>query len=262
VREAGTRSLVWIGHEVSSRVSTVGQWTLMLVGSVARAWRRPLQLRNYLHQIVAVGVRSLPLAITMSLFAGMVLAFQFGFGLERFGAKNYIGQVTVVALFRELGPILTAIVVGGRVGSGISAELAGMTVNEQVDAVRVLGADPLQRLVAPRIFAVVVTLPLLTVCANLVGMLGGMLVASLQYGVSPHLFMRGVFDFVTVSDFTSGVAKSAVFGLIVGLGSCHAGLEATGGAEGVGRATTVSFVRGAVALLAADFVLTKLLVAL
>src|SRR6185369_10418030 len=129
-----TRSLVWIGHEVSSRVSVIGQWLLMLTGSVGRAWRRPLQLRNYLQQLVEVGVRSLPLTMTMALFAGMVLAFQFGFGLERFGAKLYIGQTTVTALFRELGPIMTALVAGGRIGAGNAAELGGMAVTEQIDA--------------------------------------------------------------------------------------------------------------------------------
>ena len=123
----------------------------------------------------------------------MVLAFQFGFGLERFGAKLFIGQTTVTALFRELGPILTALVVGGRVGAGIAAELGGMAVTEQIDAVRALGADPLQRLVAPRILADHdrAAAPR-RVCADLVGFFGGMLVASAEYGVSPQLYLRGV----------------------------------------------------------------------
>src|SRR5439155_13176852 len=132
------------------------------------------------------------------------------------GAKMFIGQTTVAALFRELGPILTALVVGGRVGAGISAELGGMAVNDQIDAVRALGADPIRRLVLPRILAVTVALPLLTVCGDLIGALGGMLVAALQYGLSPSLYLQGVLDFVTVGDLLSGLLKSVVFGLIVG----------------------------------------------
>src|SRR5439155_8469237 len=129
-----------------------------------------------------------------------------------FGAKLYIGQTTVTALFREIGPILTALVVGARIGAGIAAELAGMAVTEQTDAMRALGADPLQRLVAPRLVATVLALPLLTVCADGVGFFGGMIVASLQYGVSPSLYTHGVLDFVTVSDYLSGLYKTVVFG--------------------------------------------------
>ncbi len=259
---AAARGFGWIGHELTETFAAFGQLFLLVSHAFTRIFRRPLQLRAFIYQIVQIGVRSLPLALTMAMFAGMVLAFQFGFGLERFGAKIYIGQTTVTALFRELGPILTALVVGGRIGAGIAAELGGMAVNEQLDAVRALGADPVQRLVAPRLVATMFTLPLLAICADIIGLLGGMAIAALQYGVSPRLFTRGVIDFVTVSDFASGIAKTLIFGLIIGAVSCHEGMRARGGTEGVGRATTRAVVSSALAVLAADFFLTKLFVAL
>jgi phospholipid/cholesterol/gamma-HCH transport system permease protein len=252
--------IVALGHAVDERVAGLGRLTL-LAARVGRRLRR-LRLSDALYQIVQVGVRSLPLAIAMSIFAGMVLAFQFGYGLERFGARLFIGQVTVTAIFRELGPILTALVVGGRVGAGIAAELGGMTVTEQVDAVRALGADPIERLAAPRILATTIAMPLLTVLADAVATVGGMIIAWLQYDVRPRLFLNGVYEFVTLGDFGSGLAKATVFGLLVGAIACHHGLAASGGTEGVGRAATRAVVASGLTVLVADFLLTKLLVTL
>jgi phospholipid/cholesterol/gamma-HCH transport system permease protein len=240
-------------------LARVGEMALLTWHAVKEAVRPPVQPRIFAYQVLQVGIRSLPLTITMALFAGMVLAFQFGFGLDRFGAKLYIGQTTVTALFREIGPILTALVAGARIGAGIAAELGGMAVTEQIDAVRALGADPAQRLVAPRLVATVLSLPLLTICCDIVGFYGAMAVASLQYGVSSRLFLRGVYDFVTIGDFASGLIKALAFGGIIGAVACHDGLRATGGTEGVGRATTQAVVSAALAILAADLILTKLL---
>jgi phospholipid/cholesterol/gamma-HCH transport system permease protein len=216
----------------------------------------------FAYQVLQIGVRSLALGIVMSAFAGMVLAFQFGFGLERFGAKLFIGQVTVTSIFRELGPILTALVVGARVGAGIAAELGGMVVTEQIDAVRALGADPVTELVAPRIVACTLALPLLTIVADLVGVVGGMFVAALQYKVGAQQFLHGVYHFVTINDFTSGLTKSVFFGFLVGVIACYQGMRTTGGTEGVGHATTRAVVDIALTVLCADFLLTKLLVSL
>jgi len=248
-----------VGRATTGAVARLGEMTLVVTRAAWRSLRRPIWFANYTYQTLQVGVRSVPLAFTMSAFAGMVLALQFGYGLERFGAKLYIGQTTVTAIFRELGPILTALVVGGRVGAGIAAELGGMAVTEQVDAVRALGADPLQRLVAPRLFAVVVALPILTVFADIIGVVGGMFVAQLQYGVSPRLFLRSSYDFLTIGDFTGGVAKSVVFALVIGGVACTASLSARGGTEGVGRASTTAVVWGSLGVLASDVLLTKLL---
>ena len=256
------RPLGWIGGWFVGGTRAIGQMSLLIERSFKRAFNRPLQLRNYVYQLLIIGVRSLPLAAVMAVFAGMVLAFQFGFGLERFGAKLYIGQTTVTALFRELGPILTALVVGGRIGAGIAAELGVMTVTDQISAARVLGADPFQRFVAPRLFATTLALPLLGIVADVVGTGGGLLIAWWQYDVPPRLFLQGAADFVTLGDFISGLAKMFVFGAVIAVVSCHEGMRARGGGEGVGRATTRAVVESALLVLLLDFILTKLMIAL
>jgi phospholipid/cholesterol/gamma-HCH transport system permease protein len=252
------RAFGFVGqHFVDDVVARLGRIALLVGRTVEGLLRRSVRIGDVAYQLQAIGVRSLGLVVTMATFAGMVLAFQFGVGLERFGAKLYIGQTTVTALVRELGPILTALVAGGRIGAGIAAELGGMAVTEQIDAARALGADPLQRLVAPRLVAVAIALPLLTIVADAVGFGGGLIVARLQYGVPVRLFVHGVYDFVTIGDFMSGLFKSAVFGVIVGAVACSSGMRAAGGTEGVGRATTRAVVASALTVLGADFVLTK-----
>ncbi len=258
-----TRAFGYVGLKFTDVVlAGVGRLALLVGRTTRGVLAHAVRLRDVAYQVQAVGVRSLGLVITMAAFAGMVLAFQFGYGLERFGAKLYIGQTTVTALVRELGPILTALVAGGRIGAGIAAELGGMAVTEQLDAVRALGADPVQRLVAPRVLAVTLAMPLMTIVADAVGAAGGLAVAWLQYGVPPRLFVTGVEDFVTIGDFASGLVKSLVFGGIVGVISCAAGVNASGGTEGVGRATTRAVVAAALTVLGADFILTKLMLTL
>lgn len=257
---SATRVFELLGHYTNQSLMGLGQSARLVGTSLGRSFRRPARLGVFGYQLLQVGLRSLPLCIAMSAFSGMVLSFQFGVGLERFGAKLYIGQVTVTALFRELGPILTALVVGARVGAGIAAELGGMIVTEQVDAVRALGANPLTELVAPRIVACTLALPLLAVVANVVGVAGAMLIAALQYGVPTGQFLSGVYDFVTIGDFSSGLTKAVVFGLIVGTIACHQGMRTRGGTEGVGRAATFTVVDISLWCLGADFILTKLMV--
>lgn len=262
-RRSVLRVFGFVGRTFSDHVlAALGRVTLLAGRSARSIAGRSVRLADIAYQVQAVGVRSLGLVVTMAVFAGMVLAFQFGYGLERFGAKLYIGQTTVTALVRELAPILTALVAGGRIGAGIAAELGGMAVTEQIDAVRALGADPVQRLVAPRILAVAIALPLLTVVADAVGTLGGLVIGWLQYGVPPRLFVTGVEDFVTIGDFTSGLAKAIVFGLIIGVIASSTGMRASGGTEGVGRATTRAVVSSSLTVLAADFLLTKLMLSL
>jgi phospholipid/cholesterol/gamma-HCH transport system permease protein len=249
-----------MGGFVEENLASLGDLAL-LSGRAARRVRG-LRISDLVYQIVQVGVRSLPLALSMSLFAGMVLAFQFGHNLERFGARLFIGQVTVTAILRELGPILTALVVGGRISAGIAAELGGMMVTEQVDAVRALGADPVVRLVAPRILAVTISMPLLAILADVVGTIGAIAIAWIQYDVGPRLFLNGVYDFVGIGDFGSGLFKALAFGAAIGAISCHEGMRAAGGTEGVGRAATRAVVISGLTSLILDFLLTKLLVTL
>lgn len=262
VKRALGKVLGAVGRPLTLTVLALGELGTLVGRALARLGRRPVRPRSFTYQLLQMGIRSLPLAVVMAISAGMVLAFQFGSGLERFGAKLYVGQLTVTALFRELAPILTALVVGGRVGAGIAAELGVMAVTEQIDAARALGADPLQRLVAPRLIAATLVMPLLTILADVVGTLGAIVIAVVQFDVSPQLFLRGVYEFVTIGDFVSGLVKALIFGFLIGAVSCHQGLSASGGTEGVGRVTTRAVVASSLSVLTSDFFLTKLLLSL
>jgi phospholipid/cholesterol/gamma-HCH transport system permease protein len=209
----------------------------------------------------ALGVRSLPIALLTATFAGLVISLQFGFFLARFGVQYTVGRVVVLTLFRELSPVLIALTVGARVGSGIAAELGSMTVTEQVDAIRALGADPLRKLVVPRVLACLLLTPALTVLADVIGMLAGALVVNVQYGITFHLFYQGALA-VVMSDFLSGVFKGFVFGAIIGVVGCYKGLTVEGGTEGVGRATTQTVAITSVSVCLADFFITKLTLSL
>ncbi|MFY0526798.1 MlaE family ABC transporter permease [Archangium gephyra] len=231
---------------------------MVMTGQVAvRAVSPPYSPSALVYQMEALGVRSLPIALLTATFAGLVISLQFGFFLARFGVQYTVGRVVVLTLFRELAPVLIALTVGARVGSGIAAELGSMTVTEQVDAIRALGADPLRKLVVPRVLACLLLMPALTILADVIGMLAGALVVNVQYGISFHLFFQGALDIVLMSDFLSGVFKGFVFGGIIGVVGCFKGLTVEGGTEGVGRATTQTVAITSVAVCLADFFITK-----
>ena len=262
-RATMVRAFGYVGQQFTdSVVARLGALTL-LVGRTARGIAgRSVRVRDVAYQVQAVGVRSLGLVVTMAAFAGMVLAFQFGYGLERFGAKLYIGQTTVTALVRELGPILTALVAGGRIGAGIAAELGGMAVTEQLDAVRALGADPLQRLVAPRILAVTLAMPLMTSWPTPSAAPAG----SWSAGCSTAC-RRGCSSAASRASSPSATSARACSSRSSSASSsasspASAGMNASGGTEGVGRATTRAVVAAALTVLATDFVLTKLMLTL
>jgi phospholipid/cholesterol/gamma-HCH transport system permease protein len=252
------RAISTLGRAVDEGLVRVGEVATLIGRASAHLARGRRRLRHIVYQVLQVGVRSLPLTLVMSGFAGMVLAFQFGYGLQRFGARLYIGQVTVTAIFRELGPILAALVVGGRIGAGIAAELGGMAVTEQVDAVRALGADPVKKLVVPRVLACILVMPALTVVADVCGLVAGSAVVKLQYDIAFEQFYQSVIETAKVGDFTSGVFKAAVFGLIIAVVGCARGLTVEGGTEGVGRATTQTVAIASVAVCLADFFITKI----
>lgn len=251
-----------IGVRVLAIVEEVGDFA-RLAGATARAalHRRP-PLRETLRQMEAVGVRSTTIVAVTALFTGMVMSLQTAFALTRFGARPYVGGIVGLSLVRELAPVLAALMMTGRVGAGITAELGSMVVTEQVDAIRAMGADPVQKLVLPRVVAVTLTLPLLTVLANVLGVLGGMLIADWQYHITPHFYMRTVTYAVVLQDFLSGLAKTFAFGWIIAMVGCFMGLATTGGTTGVGRATTRSVVTASIAVLIADFFLTRVLLSL
>jgi len=247
---------------VLEQVDRCGRFVL-LVGATFRAARRPrFPMLETVRQLEAIGSRSTTIVLITALFTGMVLALQTGIALERFGAKLYVGSVVGLSLARELGPVLTALMVGGRVGAGITAEIGAMQVTEQIDAIRSMGADPVQKLVLPRVLAATLALPLLTILAVLLGVMGGLLIAITQFGITPNFYLDTIYSTVTVEDLLSGVSKTFVFGWIIAMVGCFTALETTGGTVGVGRSTTTAVVVASISVLVSDFFLTKVLLAL
>lgn len=220
--------------------------------------------RRYVPLVIAefdgMGVRSLVVANTAAMFTGMVFALQASVYLSRFGADMYVGPLVALSIVRELGPVLTAILVGGKVASGITAEFGSMMVTEQIDALRAIGVNYVKRLIVPRMWAALLVFPLLTVLADLIGLVGGMLVAVYERQIDVYLYWNTIFYWVVIRDLLMGIGKSFFFGVIVTLIGAYNGLTMTGGTEGLGRATTATVVEVSVAVIIADFFLTKLFI--
>jgi len=225
------------------------------------AWtpRPPYDLRELARQMVKVGVDSIPVVLLTAMFTGMVLALQTFSVLRRFGAERFVGSLVALSLVRELAPVLSGVIVAGRAGSAMGAELGTMRVTEQIDALEVMATDPVHYLVVPRVWATTIMLPLLVVMGNAVGIFGGYLVAVILMGANPNSYKANTFQYMDVSDLTSGLIKAAVFGFLLALIGCQQGFYTRGGAEGVGRSTTSAVVLASIAILIADFFLTRLL---
>jgi phospholipid/cholesterol/gamma-HCH transport system permease protein len=231
----------------------------LLTGRVLRNLALPPKyFRLIAREIETMGIRSLAVALTAAVFTGMVFALQSAVNMARFGAEGYVGPMVALALFRELGPVLTAILVGGKVASGIAAELGSMKVTEQIDALRSLGVNYVKRLIVPRVLAALVVFPLLTVLADIVGFLGGLVIMYLERGADLWATWNLTIYWVTPRDFLTGIGKSVFFGGIVTLIGCYNGLSTEGGTEGLGRATTATVVQVAMGVIISDFFLTKL----
>lgn len=239
-------------------IGELGAVTRFAGTTFARAVRRPFGLGDIVAQIETIGMRSMSIVLLTAIFSSMVMTVQFALQLARFGAKEWVGSVIGVSLARELGPVLTALMVGGRVGAGIAAELGSMAVTEQVDAVRALGADPIKRLVVPRVIATMFVLPLLSTIAVVIGVFGGAVMASIDVDVPMQQFYHAALRSVTMGDFLSGMSKTVFFGFNIAIVACRRGLAARGGTVGVGRATTETVVITSVVTLISDFLLTKL----
>ena len=237
---------------------------VLLLGGRALACmaRRPFAVRETAHQLEAIGYRSLSVVVLTAIFSSMVMTVQFAVQLARFGAKEYVGNVVSLSLVRELGPVLTALMVGGRFGAGIAAELGSMQVTEQVDAMRAMGADPVKELVMPRVLACAIALPLLTAIADVLGVAGAMVIAALDSGIRMFYFFHATLRAVQLGDLVGGLVKAVFFGVVIALIACQRGLSARGGTQGVGRATTETVVIASIVVLIADFILTKLLLEL
>jgi phospholipid/cholesterol/gamma-HCH transport system permease protein len=252
----------WLVTRLSIFVDQMGGVGILTARTAAAAFRRPLEVSSTVYQIDSLGVRSLGIVAVTSIFIGMVMTIQFAYGLQRFGGIEYIPRVIVLSFLRELGPTLTAIIVGGRIGSGMAAEVGAMNVTEQVDAIRALGGDPAKKLALPRVAAAMIVMPLLSIFADALGTFGALFVAAAEYDIRPRLFMQSALESVRLADLFSGLAKTPIFGFIIAIVGCHFGLTTRGGTEGVGQSTTRTVVVVSIAILVADYCLTRIFVAI
>lgn len=238
-------------------ISHVGNMYLMSTGAVRALFRRPFEHRAIIAQLESLGVASVGIVTVTSVFIGMVMAVQFAFGLRKFGGMEYTGRVIGLSFARELAPTLTAVIVGGRIGAGMAAELGSMAVTEQLDAIRALGADPLKKLVLPRLIAAIIVMPVLGTFALTLGFVGAMFITDNQFNIPAGFFLRSALSAMTMQDYLSGLFKTPFFGAIIAIVGCHFGMTTRGGTAGVGDATTRTVVVISIAILIADFWLTK-----
>lgn len=243
-------------------VAMMGGIALLSWHALVAFFRRPWEVRPLLYQLDHQGLGSLSITVLTAIFSGMVIALQFATGLKPYGASMYTGKLVSLATIRELGPVLTALLVGGRVASGFAAELGSMAVTEQIDAIRALGADPVKKLVVPRVAACIIALPLLTMLADVIGCIGGMIITINQVGITPTFFYQQVLDTIVIVDLLHGLGKSVFFGFFIGIVGCFVGMHTTGGTEGVGQSTTRAVVVSSITLLVSDYLLTQLFLAI
>jgi phospholipid/cholesterol/gamma-HCH transport system permease protein len=257
---SGTPSfLSQLGDSLKRQVFAVQDYSLMASQAVLNVFTPPQYWQDTLEQMNLIGVGSIPIVLTASLFIGGVMVLQTSAEFVRFGETALTGDAVSLALVRELGPAITALLVAGRNASGIASELGSMVVTEQVDAMRALGTDPVRKLVTPRIVAMVAMLPLLVAAADLVGLIGGFLVASFTLRLGAVQFWTRAIDALKFGDLVQGFVKPLIFAFIIATIGCYQGLRVRGGTQGVGRATTAAVVVSSVLVLVADFFLAKIL---
>src|ERR687898_3522627 len=234
-----------------------------MIGQTARAvTTRPYYFRDIVEQLDSIGVGSMTVVLLTGMFTGMVLALQSGLTLDQFGARSMVGRLVSASMVKELGPVLTALMVAGRVGSGIAAELGSMMVTDQIAALRALGTDPIRKLVVPRILAGLVMVPFLTVIASAVGMVGGWIVTIGVLRVASSVYWNSVVQGLFIQDVWMGLIKPFFLGFAIVSIGCHVGLRTSGGTQGVGRATTNAVVASSVAVIAVDYLVTQVLIVL
>lgn len=244
----------WLGLEILSLVESVGRGVQLLLQTLYQL--RRMNIRHVIYQMAHLGVDTMPIVFMMIVFTGMVMVLQAGPALARAGAQSTMGGLVALAMFRELSPVLSAVVLAGRVGAAITAEIGSMKVTEQIDALRVMATNPVAYLVVPRFVACILMTPVVVTFANFMGIAGGFFVATMDAGVGPYTFMYSIETFTELSDFTGGLIKSMFFGGIVAIVGCLKGMGAKEGAEGVGRATTSSVVTSIVWIFVVNYFLS------
>ncbi len=256
------RPIEALGRFVLGVIGQTGDTWLLFWRSLTSLGRRPYYIRSWFDQMIEIGNRSLPVVFVTAVFSGSVFALQVWQGFEQFGATTLVAFATALALTRELIPVLTGLMVAGRAGSAMAAEIGTMMVTEQVDALETLAVEPIKWLVVPRVIAAAVMLPVLVVLGDILGISGGFTVAVYLLGARPTAYWEASFQFITIEDVTSGLVKACLFGVMIAVFSCAQGFRTSGGAEGVGRATTGAVVASSMAILISDFFLTRALMTL
>ena len=254
-----------------NKLRTVQEYFTLASKALRFAFVRPFYALDLVQQMDEIGVKSLGIVLLTGFFTGMVLALQSSVQMQQFGATMYIGRLVTGSMIRELGPVLAGLMVAGRVGSGIAAQLGSMRVTEQIDALNTLGTDPIKKLVTPRVLAALIMLPVLTVINDVVGIIGGNLISTLLVGVPSGVYWRTVWEQIASggftlriipNDFIQGLVKPFVFGGIISITACYFGINTTGGTEGVGQSTTRTVVAASVSILISDYFLTQIMLAL
>jgi len=248
-----------IGFWVLRFLEESGKVMMLFLKTVAFIFRPPFDIRNLLKQVENVGIKSIPVVLVTGAFTGMVLALQSYTGFKRFNAEAFVGTVVALSMTRELGPVLCGLMVSGRVGSAMAAELGTMQVTEQIDALYTLAINPVKYLVVPRFLASLIVMPILTTFADIIGIMGGYLVSVLLLGSNPTVYMRRTYDYLDLEDLYIGLLKACIFGMIIATIGCYQGMNTRGGAEGVGKATTNAVVIGSLLILIANYFTTALL---
>ena len=247
-----------VGQGAIGACRVSGRLALFALSGVSHLLRPPFYWRMFLRALLQIGYFSLPVVALTAIFTGMVLALQSYTGFARFSAESAIANLVVLSVTRELGPVLAGLMVAGRVGAAMAAEIGTMRVTDQIDALSTLSTNPMKYLVAPRLLAGAIALPLLVVVADILGVMGGFIIATLKLGFNVPTYLHNTLSFVQAQDVISGLVKAAVFGFIIALMGCFQGYHSRGGAEGVGSATTSAVVAASVLILAFDYVLTEM----
>ena len=248
----------WLKHAVLE----VQEYTRLCAATFRGVVTRPFYRYDFVEQLDAIGWASLTVVLLTGFFTGAVLALQSGLTLDQFGARPVVGRLVSASMIKELGPVLTGLMLTGRVGSGIAAELGSMVVTDQINALRALGTDPIRKLVVPRVLSGILMAPVLTIIADFVGMVGGWIVARFQLQVASGLYWSSIRDALYMQDVWMGIIKPFALGFVIVTIACHVGLRTTGGTQGVGKATTVAVVAGSVSVIAVDFFVTRVLISL
>jgi phospholipid/cholesterol/gamma-HCH transport system permease protein len=249
----------YINNRLKHAVLDVQEYVLLTWAAVRAVFSRPIYRYDIIEQLDAIGVQSLTVVVLTGFFTGAVLALQSGLTLDQFGARPVVGRLVAASMIKELGPVLTGLMLTGRVGSGIAAELGSMVVTDQINALRALGTNPIRKLVVPRVVAGFLMAPVLTIIADFVGIVGGWMVARFQLQVATGLYWSSVLQSLYFQDVWMGLIKPFVLGFVIVTIACHVGLRTKGGTQGVGRATTVSVVAGSVGVIAVDYFVTQIL---